>query len=1159
MNSRRGSFDGSDPNLTAFGDVHRTVPISATSTPRKISNTLGPGGIYYGSHDQVCKSYLSIESDDPRTKRREARRKISTPLGKGGLLFGGPDTVVTSYLKSRPPNGNGNVNGNSRSRRCQSEGRDLIPDQPVVLTLGRSRHTSRSNLMAAENAHKLLPPEAINQEGPPVLIIRKTTGSPLPGKVIDIYDQDNTDEKSAPTSSAADKEQRAKDATELEAKLNSLMEKLDTVSDLADECLKRQTSSLEFQRQLKKETEGFDLQRGVYRVIESVDGDRRESNRLIKKSVEMRKRQTFTIEYMAEDDELKGMFGGTMELEKKIGKSLEEIKRLQVKTEELINREIKEVEKRKKKMHEAAAKGGIMADLIKDGNMLDSWLKDTSFLKTCHHESDKLNKKIQSITQENEESDEMDANEIILERMRLETDALTELIIKNKEDLEFIQDAIVIGDEEVDVISETEALRRRYEDTKNELERLQEDTKEFTRNMNEQYSQLMDSNKAAREEEEAEQRRLEEEERLRREAEEAERLRKENEEKERLRLEAELKQQAAENLKKQKEEMMESFNCNLTQLQKMKVVAQRVKDKQNDIEKIQLKRRTLYTIPEEEEAAENIGLKKLVDRTSKTIDAITEGELELKRLKTMLPKTDDPSTLAKKMSVIEKSMKKEVSNLGVEEQETEDMFKRSSKLLEEAEEIAEEERKKREADLDQEAQENIKKQREEILECFNKDFEEVDKMKDLVSRLKEKQEDIDQIQRKRRKLYTIQEEDEIEEKQLLMDLVVRTSGMLDSLIESENELNILKSRLPTQDPEILLKDLVELEKNMMIKSQTLGDIQLETDNIHNKSTQLLEAGLNCIEEGESDKKDMQLDSDELARLAREAEEQRKRMQGITDAELAEEARRRQRELDELEAAMRRTEEELNTWKDFTWTETEETEMNKYGMISALAMPSFPLSLIKDKELLKKIMTRREEIRRIHREVVKEAKRMVEVMAAIEEMEQKQRENELKRLAAQAKEWTQDPIPYGGAMFGASPSFKSDFTMDPEEARERARSRKASRMNSREPSVAPVEAIGALRGYDDILMGYGARSRHQSVDRSKSKEEEEKEPQKDRGRTKKVSLTTIPLVVLDDQDDQEEINNQEEESADKYNKKMLEPKKPSPKKPPAGPRKGRNGK
>ena len=73
----------------------------------------------------------------------------------------------------------------------------------------------------------------------------------------------------------------------------------------------------------------------------------------------------------------------------------------------------------------------------------------------------------------------------------------------------------------------------------------------------------------------------------------------------------------------------------------------------------------------------------------------------------------------------------------------------------------------------------------------------------------------------------------------------------------------------------------------------------------------------------------------------------------------------------------------------------------------------------------------------------------------------QREAELRRLAAQSKEWVHDLQPEGSALFGAEPSFKSDFSLDPEEARAQAASRRASRMQSREASVAPVESLGIL--------------------------------------------------------------------------------------------------
>ena len=71
------------------------------------------------------------------------------------------------------------------------------------------------------------------------------------------------------------------------------------------------------------------------------------------------------------------------------------------------------------------------------------------------------------------------------------------------------------------------------------------------------------------------------------------------------------------------------------------------------------------------------------------------------------------------------------------------------------------------------------------------------------------------------------------------------------------------------------------------------------------------------------------------------------------------------------------------------------------------------------------------------------------------------EAELRRLAAQSKEWVHDLQPEGSALFGAEPSFKSDFSLDPEEARAQAASRRASRMQSREASVAPVESLGIL--------------------------------------------------------------------------------------------------
>ena len=56
-----------------------------------------------------------------------------------------------------------------------------------------------------------------------------------------------------------------------------------------------------------------------------------------------------------------------------------------------------------------------------------------------------------------------------------------------------------------------------------------------------------------------------------------------------------------------------------------------------------------------------------------------------------------------------------------------------------------------------------------------------------------------------------------------------------------------------------------------------------------------------------------------------------------------------------------TTEKMEEWKEFAWSEAEEAELAKYGNISSLANPSFPLHLIKDPALLAIIMRRRQVI------------------------------------------------------------------------------------------------------------------------------------------------------------------------------------------------------
>ena len=128
------------------------------------------------------------------------------------------------------------------------------------------------------------------------------------------------------------------------------------------------------------------------------------------------------------------------------------------------------------------------------------------------------------------------------------------------------------------------------------------------------------------------------------------------------------------------------------------------------------------------------------------------------------------------------------------------------------------------------------------------------------------------------------------------------------------------------------------------------------------------------------------------------------------------------------------------------------------MISSLSIPSFPAGLIKNPELLEAINKRHKELLEIRKKLFLEEQRIREITEMLEEMEQRQREAELKRLAAQSREWVHDLVPRGSAMFGSEPSFKSDFHIDPEEARAQVASRRASRLQSRESSVTPGDVL-----------------------------------------------------------------------------------------------------
>ena len=311
------------------------------------------------------------------------------------------------------------------------------------------------------------------------------------------------------------------------------------VQMLAEELLKKQMGSSEFQMQMKKASEASDLQRGAYRILEACDGDRRELERLMKKATEMRKRQVAGVVWEGENEELRSLLLGAADLEKKLLKALEEVKRLDLKTETLIKRQKDLEEARRQKMLEAMEKNGALKELMKDADMLDNLLKELSEVKQEQLRAENLERKMRQM-EPNVDEDEIDTDELILQRIGVDTEAATENMLKTREAMQKLQDLMCFEpDPEVDPVAEAAALKENIESARNGVEQLKKEMEDFKQKQKARYDQLLRSKMGddafRREMEEEERRRREEEERRRREEEE----RRRKEEEERRRREAE--------------------------------------------------------------------------------------------------------------------------------------------------------------------------------------------------------------------------------------------------------------------------------------------------------------------------------------------------------------------------------------------------------------------------------------------------------------------------------------------------------------------------------------------------------------------------------------------------------------------------------------------
>ena len=218
-------------------------------TPRRMSRGLGQGGLLYGSQESLCPSYLASYD---RSRATSAARDLHSPSGR---------QVDLSLVYHHPPGGDGR-------RRAVSVDRDPVPLVGWRGTGGRVRHTSssrRGNL--AEDVFRFLPPEALNQTDPPKLVIKKSPsslgGGGENGDDSGIEADDLTDTRrrkkrssSSCNSTAEDRQRREEEVCQLLRQLERIHELLQRVQVAAEQLIQRQTTSEDFQKQMRKETEG---------------------------------------------------------------------------------------------------------------------------------------------------------------------------------------------------------------------------------------------------------------------------------------------------------------------------------------------------------------------------------------------------------------------------------------------------------------------------------------------------------------------------------------------------------------------------------------------------------------------------------------------------------------------------------------------------------------------------------------------------------------------------------------------------------------------------------------------------------------------------------------------------------------------------------------
>ena len=707
-----------------------------------------------------------------------------------------------------------------RSRRAVSEDRSVEVGIGWRGTGGRatsvSRQASNSSLAGPEGGRgsfRFLPPESLNQEDPPKLILKRT---PAGGSRVSLYGNDD-DAGDGGNRKKLSSGCQAGDIARREAEMGELITKLDTISQLinkvelaAEKLLKRQTESEEFQSQMKQELEGYDLQKGVFRVLDSVEYDRREHARLLKKVTEMQKRHSQGIFLDGENEELRSLTMGANDLEKKLHRALEELERLSGKTEALIDRQKKILEERRRRMEEEAQKNASLMALLKDATTIDKMLKDLAHVRSEHMKAQHIHRKIQEKVQ-NLDEDEMDTDEIVLERIGVDTQTVTDDLLRIRDDIHKLQDAAIDNlndDVEIDVVTESENLKQRMGSCKDCVEQLKIDIEEFLQSQNKRFSEFM--KKLREEEEEAERLRREEEERLRLLEEEEERKTKlaDMKAKELSLLELE----AEENRMKQRQEMLHMLDGDMIELHKMKDKVLVLVDKQKKIKGVRQKRRELYTIREEEETENDSDIKTLMNKTSRLFSFLADDENKVITLKGKVASMN-PDEVSDEVKDIENDIINKSKQIQEISEETDILYDKEQKLLDDAQRM-------KESNDDQQRATAMSK-----LQNCQKKFEKMDRyIKLLVGKQEEAGKIVDDLRN-------------VDLQQHLDELKDKTKSFEETFSAIEDRLT--SSIKSSESDQSLIQSVEKILNDLDANENILENLHLETDGLTKKCQKFL--------------------------------------------------------------------------------------------------------------------------------------------------------------------------------------------------------------------------------------------------------------------------------------------------------------------------------